>query len=77
MRITDEPPFFLWPQHESVWLAFITIQTQVNRINGRFDGFNYTGVESGWRLAGIKNTPALFDGLQQIEIYIFNFVANS
>jgi len=52
------------------------IRTQTLKTQGRFAGFNYPGIESGLRMAGINCDAELFQGLQQIENHIINFVLN-
>ena len=42
--------------------TFLLVQTQLDR-----DGFNYAGVESGLRMAGIKCKPVLFQKLRVLE----------
>lgn len=60
---STEPPLFpLLPENLDTVTAWLTIETQMTP-----HGLRYEGVRAGLRLAHVRCTPALFQGLRVME----------
>lgn len=67
--IIDDDEFWLWPENEDAFWLWVSLQTQwVVGMSGRF-GLNYSGVEAGMRMRGIRNKQQqqLFVLIQMME----------
>ena len=75
LQLEDE--YFLWPENLRCFQFWLRIQTQwVSNPNGGRDGLNYGGVESCFRLSGLKRKRRVeyFPLIQAMEIAVLNEV---
>jgi|CXWL01.1.fsa_nt_gi hypothetical protein len=72
----DDKDCHVWPDNWAAWQAFLAVQTQWNTGSAGYTGLDYTRVSSGLRMAGIAETPELFDKLRIIEAAVLNLLAN-
>ena len=61
---------FILPKNWAAVQAFLLVQTQLDN-----NGFDYAGVESGLRMAGLEITPDLFGKLQIMELEVLAAMA--
>jgi hypothetical protein len=67
--IVDDDEFWLWPENEDAFWLWVSIQTQwVVGMTGR-TGLNYSGIEAGMRMQGIRKNQQqrLFGLIQTME----------
>ena len=64
----NQEEFVIHPVNVDAWTAFLTVSTQL-KFSSTYGalGFDYSGVESGLRMAGITVEQTLFEKLRLIE----------
>lgn len=72
VEIGDQEPsgeyFELWEENATALNLFFLVASQWRlSANGAVLGLDYAGVESGWRMSGIPQSPELFADLRACE----------
>ncbi|PHS20229.1 MAG: hypothetical protein COA86_02755 [Kangiella sp.] len=73
----NDDVFLIWPNNIKVWNAFLTVKTQLKfcKTYG-WTGFDYSAVESGFKMANIKTSALFFDKFRLVEVEVIKQLNN-